>query len=205
MIGDLADYRKLNMKKVIIVILIILLLIISITVFIISRNIKKPIEKEEVNNETNLNNQSNVETFYSIDNLISIEVPKKYELTSVQNSEYLIKLTSEYNMNIYISKMDKEESRPLSSIARADQLAYTEEYNAISNLSKIKELSVNDRPAYTYSFHYLDENLKQAFFLQVVLLQIDNEVYVFDMDFPLNDLTLYTNLVKEVLENFKKY
>jgi hypothetical protein len=108
-------------------------------------------------------------------------------------------------MDVYISKMEKMENRPLSSVARADKLAYLEEYNAYSNLSDIKELNVNGNEAYTYSFHYLDENLRKAFYIQVVLLELDDAIYVFDIDFPLDDLTLYTNLTTEVLETFTKY
>ena len=72
-------------------------------------------------------------------------------------------------------------------------------------MSDIKELNVNGNLAYTYSFHYLDENLNKAFCIQVVLLELDDGIYVFDIDYPLDDLSLYKNLVTEVLEKFIKY
>lgn len=189
---------KLNVKKVIIAILIILLLIISITVFIISKiTVNDPtIEKD--------NFEEKIKSFTDIDNTISIEISKKYNLVQKYNSEYLIKLSSEENADIYISKIEKIEGRDLSTIARADKLAYLESYNSCSNVSELKELDVNGNKAYTYSFHYLDENLQKAFYIQIVLLEIEEEIYIFDIDFPLDDLVLYTNMMTETLSTFKK-
>ncbi len=205
MIYDYSDYRKLNIKKVIIVVAIAVLLVVSVTVFVISRKM----EKAE-NTEKNLPQKTQVEeaktqVFYDIDHKVSVELPTKYKLNQAYNSEYLIKLSSDENMDVYISKIDKMENRPLSSVARADKLAYLESYNAYSNLSDLKEISVNGNLAYTYSFHYLDENLRKAFLIQVVLLELDDGIYIFDIDFPLDDLTIYTNLTTEVLEKFVKY
>ena len=205
MIGKFSDYRQLNIKKVIIAVSIALLLIVSIVVFSISRKMENSDTIENNNNVVAEKVTSKTEVFYDIDDTISIEIPRKYELKQTHNSEYLIKLSSDYNMDIYISKMEKIENRPLSSIARADKLAYLEEYNASSNVSDIKELTVNGNLAYTYSFHYLDENLTKAFYIQVVLLELEDGIYVFDIDFPLNELTTYTNVTTEVLENFIKY
>lgn len=203
MIDDFSTYRKLNIKKVAMVVAILLLFIVSITVFIISRKMEK---REEPNNSVSVQNtESKTAIFYDLENTISVEVPKKYELKQSHNSEYLIKLSSDYNMDVYISKIEKLEGRPLSSVARADKLAYLESYNTYSNLSDLKELNVNGNSAYTYSFHYLDENLRKAFLIQVVLLELEDAIYIFDIDFPLDDLTIYTNLTTEVLEKFIKY
>lgn len=203
MMEDFSNYRQLNIKKVIIVVSIIALLIISVTVFCISRKMAK--SDDSGNNVVPENVDSKTEIFYDVNNTVSVEVPKKYGLKQTHNSEYLIKLSSDYNMDIYVSKIERVENRPLSSIARADKISYLEEYNAYSNLSDLKELNVNGNSAYTYSFHYLDENLRKAFYIQVVLLELEDGIYIFDIDFPLDDLTTYTNLTTEVLEKFIKY
>lgn len=202
---DFSGYRKLNIKKVIIAVAILVLLIVSIVVFAISRKMENQ-PKESKNNVVLENNtEAKTQVFKDLDGRVSIELPTKYNLTQAHNSEYLIKVSSPENMSIYISEMEKLEGRPLASIARADKLAYIESYNANSNVSDIKELTVNGNLAETYSFHYLDENLNKAFCLQVVLLELDDGIYVFDIDYPLDDLSLYKNLVTEVLEKFIKY
>lgn len=202
---DFSGYRKLNIKKVIIAVAILALLIVSIIVFVASRKMENQ-PKENNNTQAVENNvESKTQIFKDVDGKVSIELPTKYNLVQAHNSEYLIKVSSPENMSIYVSYMEKMEGRPLASVARADKLAYIESYNANSNVSDIKELNVNGNLAETYSFHYLDENLNKAFCLQIVLLELDDGIYIFDIDYPLDDLSLYKNLVTEVLENFIKY
>lgn len=193
--------RKLNIKKVIIAVLILILVIVSIVIFTISR------KTAIVENNTNIQNEeenSTTDIFTDVENTISIEIPKKYKLEQVHNNEYLIKLSSDENVDVYISTIDKVEGRSLFAIARADKLAYLESYNSYSNASELKELEVNGNKAYMYSFHYLDENLNKAFYIQVILLEIGEKIYIFDIDFPLEDLVLYTNLATETLSLFKQ-
>ena len=197
-------YEKLNIKKVVIAVLILVLFIVSLIVFIISKIGTNKVDKYDnlpVESKTKIENTK--EIFTDIDNTISVELDKKYNLIQTQNNEYLIKLTSDEDVDIYISKLEGLEGKELSSIARADKLAYLESYNTYSNLSDLKELNVNGNQGFTYSFHYLDENLNKAFYIQVVLLKVNDVVYVFDMDFPLDELNFYTNLFTETLAEFK--
>lgn len=196
-------YEKLNIKKVVIAVLIGILLIVSIIVFVISRvGAHKNEIQEEANNQTE-QTESNTMVFTDLANTISIELDKKYNFVQAQNNEYLIKLSSDEDTDVYISKLEGLEDKELYSVARADKLAYLESYNTYSNLSELKELNVNGNQAFTYSFHYLDENLKKAFYIQVVIMKVNDGIYVFDVDFPLDQLDYYTNLLLETLTNFK--
>lgn len=202
-------YEKLNIKKVVIAILIGILLIVSIVVFTISRigaHKNKVAEKNSVSDtveEVVPEVESNIVVFKDTENTISIELDKKYNFVQSQNNDYLIKVSSDQDADIYISKLDGLEGKEMYSVARADRLSYLESYNSYSNLSELKELNVNGNQAFTYSFHYLDENLKKAFYIQVVLLKVGDNIYVFDFDFPLDELNFYTNLLTETLAEFK--
>ena len=196
-------YKKLNVKKVVIAVLIGVLLIISIIVFVISRIGAKKIEEENKKIIAESMSESTTTVFKDTANTISIEVDKKYNFVQAQNNEYLIKIFSTEDSDIYISRLEGIEDKDLSSVARADKLAYLEDYNSYSNLSDLKELNVNGNQAFTYSFHYLDENLKKAFYIQVVLLKVNDKIYVFDVDFPLDELNFYTNLLTDTLASFK--
>lgn len=198
-------YEELNIKKVVIAILILLLLIVSIIVFAISKvgTQSSSSNDNKVSNVKNPSSQSTTAIFEDSESRVSIELPKKYNLTQSFNSEYLIKLTSEENVDVYVSKIERIDGRNLETIARADKTSYLESYNAYSNLSDLKELDVQGNRAFTYSFHYLDENMNKAFYIQVTLLEVGEEIYFFDVDFPLEDLVLYTNLVSDTLSNFK--
>lgn len=202
-------YEKLNIKKVVIAILIGILLVVSIIVFTISR---VGAHKNKVAQENNTSDtvedvapavENNKVVFKDTENTISIELDKKYNLVQSQNNDYLIKVSSDQDADIYISRLDGLEGKEMYSVARADRLAYLESYNSYSNLSELKELNVNGNQAFTYSFHYLDENLKKAFYIQVVLLKVGDSIYVFDFDFPLDELNFYTNLLTETLAEFK--
>lgn len=202
-------YEKLNVKKVVIAVLIGILLIVSIIVFTISRvgahknKIAEQSQNEYQESQEQVEEESNIAVFTDTEKTISIELDKKYNLVQSQNSDYLIKVSSDQDVDIYISRLEGLEGKELYSVSRADRIAYLESYNSYSNLSDLKELNVNGNQAFTYSFHYLDENLKKAFYIQVVLLKVGEKVYVFDFDFPLDELNFYTNLLTETLAEFK--
>ena len=189
--------RQLNMKKVIIISAILVILLIVIITSII-KHFTKPAETNSTITETST-------IFYSTDNSFSVELSNNYNLADFNsNLGYLLELRSEDNLNVFISKKEAFQGKSLSEIIDADKSAYLEKFENYSNLSEIKELSVNNNIAYTYSFHYLDKNLNQAFYLQVVWLQIDNNYYVFDIEFPLDDLSFNSNIATAVLSTFQE-
>ena len=188
--------KYLNFKKIIIAtIFIIILLIILTTTIFKHKKIQKEIKIEEQNPNT---------SFYDKEKNISIELSKGYGLSQYESKQnYLIELRSKDNLDIFVSKGNNIDGKSLNTIVTADRLAYTQKFSSFSNLSDIKELTVNNNLAYTYSFHYLDSNLNQAYYIQIVWLQIDNNYYIFDIEFPLDDLALYTNVITDTLANFK--
>ena len=188
--------KYLNFKKIIIAtIFIIILLIILTTTIFKHKKIQKEIKIEEQNPNT---------SFYDKEKNISIELSKGYGLSQYESKQnYLIELRSKDNLDIFFFFFNNIDGKSLNTIVTADRLAYTQKFSSFSNLSDIKELTVNNNLAYTYSFHYLDSNLNQAYYIQIVWLQIDNNYYIFDIEFPLDDLALYTNVITDTLANFK--
>jgi len=189
--------RQLNVKKVIIICLILVIILISLIV-VIARKISSPKENDNTKKPTSST------VFNSPDHSVSIELPNTFNLKSYNsNLNYLIELRSKDNLNIFLSKETTTQNQNLANIIEADKLAFLSNFDSYSNLSDTKELSVNNHLAYTYSFHYLDKNLNQAFYLQVTWLQIENTFYIFDIEFPLNDLAFNTNITSTVLSSFK--
>lgn len=188
--------KYLNIKKIIIAtIFIIILLIILTTVISKHKNVQEELKIEEQNPNT---------VFYDKDKNISIELSKGYGLSQYESEQsYLIELRSKDNLDIFVSTENNIDNKSLDTIVKADRLAYTQKFSSFSNLSDIKELSVNNNLAYTYSFHYLDSNLNQAYYIQIVWLQVNDIYYIFDIEFPLDDLAIYTNIITDTLANFK--
>ena len=194
--NEIFEYRKkLNIKKIALAIILILFIVIMILDLVSEiTNKKEPI---------NVDAQNPNAIFYDSNNTISIELSKQYELSEYKPSgDYLIELRSPNNLNIFISHQDLIENRTLSSIVSSDLRSYIEEYTSYSNLSDVTEFTVKDKIAYTYSFHYLDSKTNTPYYLQVVWLESENGYYIFDIEFPLENLNNYTKIVNETLVAF---
>lgn len=186
--------KQLNIKKVIIIVSIIITLIIIF--FAYQHNKKQKLLIEEASNPNTV--------FYDNKKTISVELSKMYGLKKYTPvNDYLIELRSEKNLNIFVSFKENIKEKSLKDIVSADKLAFTQSFEKQSNISEIRELNVNGHSAFTYSFHYLDQNLNIPFYIQIVWLEFKGNYYIFDIEFPLNDLNSYINIVTETLSNFK--
>lgn len=195
--------KHLNIKKVVIVSLILIIFLISILIMIfvkIHNNKNTPDISEKIIEE-----EKNI-VFYSEDKSISVELSKAFNLKPYSsNLGYLLDLRSDNNLDIYISRENMIPNKQLLEIVEADKNVYLKKFESYSNLSEIKELSVNGNIAYTYSFHYLDKNLNNAFYIQVTWLQINDTLYIFDIEFPLDELVFNSNISSSILSSFKTF
>ncbi len=190
--------RQLNKKKVAIVSAILVLILVLI-IFLIARKISTP-NKETEKQDSN----STTTVFESPDHSIRVELSNALNLKNCESDlGYLMELRSENQLNIFITRENAIQNQALSEILEADKATFLSNFESHSNLSETKELSVNGNSAYTYSFHYLDKSLNKAFYLQVAWLQINNTLYIFDIEFPLDDLSFNTNITSAVLSSFK--
>lgn len=194
--NELFQFRKeLNIKKIIIAFIIIMFFIVIITELVVGLIKSKNQEVSEAQNPNSI--------FYDTNNTISIELSKQYQLSQYNSSEnYLIELRSPSELNIFISFKDSIENHSLSEVASGDLHSYIENFNGYSNLSDLKEFKAGEKTAYTYSFHYLDAGTKIPFYLQVIWLQAENGYYIFDIEFPLESLNNYTNIINETINSF---
>ena len=70
-------------------------------------------------------------------------------------------------------------------------------------MSELREFKKDDKSIYTYSLDYLDSQIKTAFYLQVIWFETENGYYIIDIEFPLDDLDNYKNIINETIDNFK--
>lgn len=189
------EFRKeLNIKKIIIVILIIAL-IVGIVIWKYSSS-TEPKENKKVE-DTNPNT-----TFYSENQNISLELSKDYNFTQyLPANNYLLELRNDDNLNIFISEENVLENKNLSEIVSADQTAYLSNFDKHSNLSSVTEFDRNGKPAYTYSFHYLDSKTKTAYYLQTIWIESGEKYYILDIEFPLNSLNENSKIINDVLNS----
>jgi len=191
-----AFRKNLNIRKVAIVAGIIIAIIIVVALIL---HTPAPAPKNETSSEITAPSGS---IFYNSTNSVSIELSKAYNLKQYSSEHYIIELRSFDNLGIFISETEVIPNKKLSSIVETDKQSFLEEFEGHSNLSDTKELLVRGNPAYTYSFHYLDTNLNKPFYIQIVWLEIDNIYYIFDIEFPLEDMIINTNVITETLTSF---
>ena len=193
--------KRLNIKKVVITIFIIMTLILLILFFYIIK--EKPIGNTS---QTSIYHpDKDTTTFLDKNRFISLELSNNYDLKQYTSTkDYLLELRSKSNLAIFVSFKNKIEGKNFKDVVSADKFAFIENFSTVSNTSEIEEFTTNQNVGYTYGFHYLDKNLNTTFYIQVIWLEIDNNYYIFDIEFPLNDLNHYINVVTDVLSNFQK-
>ena len=187
--------KKINVKKLAIVILIGIALILGI-IFTHSLISKKKVEKIE--------SEKPNKTFYSADKSISLDFLKTYEFAQYAPKDgYLMELRTPKNLNIFVSKNTILPEKTLYDIASADLKTYINEFTNYSNISELNEFDYNGNKAYTYSLHYLSS--KTPYYLQVIWLETANAYYTLDIEFPLEDLNNYTNVINDTINSFVIY
>lgn len=194
--NQIFEFRKeLNVKKLAIAAIIILAVIGGI-IFISSSVSKKEEEKIE--------SEKPNKTFYSSDKTISLDYLKTYGFNQYKTNEnYLMELRTENNLNVFVSKKDLLPGKTLYDIATADSKTYINEFANYSNISELSEFNYNEKKAYTYSLHYL--NSKVPYYLQVIWIESSNAYYILDIEFPLEDLNNYTNIINDTINSFVIY
>ena len=183
----------LNIKKVI----FIIILITIISIFAVNSH-KKALSFGENLGENRL--------FTGKNDSVKVTVSKEYKLKQYNTYlDYLLELRNDNNLSIFVKKLDNSliGNKTLANLIRGDRTTYIKEFNSVTNLSEITDFNVNNNSASTYNFQYVDTNQNQTYSLQVVFLQIDNNIYVFDFDFPTENSN-YSNLVNDFLNNFNK-
>lgn len=194
--NQIFEFRKqLNIKKIILFVFIVLIAVICtiFTISLFSGKQQEKIESEKPNT-----------TFYDKAKTISLDFKKTYGFIQYNPSEnYLMELRTENNLNIFISKKDIIASKNLHEIVSSDIKTYINEFQTHSNISEITEFDYNGNKAYTYSLHYL--NSKKPYYLQVIWVETPSCYYTLDIEFPLDDLNNYTNIINDTINSFMIY
>lgn len=193
--NEIFSFRKeLNIKKIVLVILIIFCIM-----GIILWNLFSPNEKTEKEN-SNIENLNSV--FYSENKKVSLTLSNSYKFIQYKpNSNYILELRNEDNLNIFITEENLLENLTFSELVSADLKSYVSQFANSSNVSNISEFNKDGKPAYTYSFHYLDSNTKTAYYLQTIWIEYNDKYYIIDVEFPLSSLNENSKIINDILNS----
>lgn len=196
------NFNQPNKSKIVTATAIAFLIVILAFSYIITH--PKPKKAEPKTAEYTETNPSSVFTDYN--KTIQIELSNIYGFGQYKpkNDTHLLELRTNNDVNIYISRIAKVEGKNLLSVANADKKSFTESFSKTSNISTVKETVISGKNVATYSFHYLDEPYKKAFYIQVAVLEYSNCFYILDIEFPQDNISSYANLVKDAISSFKE-
>lgn len=200
--NKIFEFRKeLNIKKIIIAILIFIVVVVIFTVLYLKLSSNNSANSNNLQNPI-INSENPNSIFYSSNKVLSLELSKDYGFKQYKPSgNYLLELRNEKNLNIFISEEKVIENTTLFDVVSADIKAYIEGFNQYSNLSNITEFDRGGKPSYTYSFHYLDNNTKTAFYFQSMWIEYNNKYYIIDIEFPLNTLNENSKIINDILNS----
>lgn len=194
--------RQLNIAKVLVVAAsFIIIIIIAFVFFTPNNNNEKPL----LTNTINKTHENKISDFKSKNNEIILSLNNSYGLSQFDSiQDYILELRSEDNLNIFIEKKNLSTDTILYNLVNKDKEIYIKEFNSISNISDIREITMADGTiGYTYGFHYLDNQMKKPFYLQIIWIQKDSNYYILSAEFPLDKLDTYSKIINEITTNLK--
>ena len=193
--NQIFEFRKeLNIKKILIVLLIILIIsgLILGKVFPPSKESSFVKIKDEVTESK----------FYSKNKNFSLTLSSSYNFIQFDPAEsHILELRNENNLNIFVAEENLLQNLTLAELVEADLKSFVAQFKKSSDISNVTEFDRGGKPAYTYSFHYLDSNTKTAYYLQTIWIEYNDRYYIIDIEFPLNSLNENSKIINDVLNS----
>ena len=193
--NQIFEFRKeLNIKKI----LIVLLIIFIITGLILW----KVFSPSEESSSVKIKDEVTESKFYSKNKNFSLTLSSSYNFVQFDPAEsHILELRNENNLNIFVAEENLLQNLTLAELVEADLKSFVAQFEKSSDISNVTEFDRGGKPAYTYSFHYLDSNTKTAYYLQTIWIEYNDRYYIIDIEFPLNSLNENSKIINDVLNS----
>ena len=193
--NQIFEFRKeLNIKKI----LIVLLIIFIITGLILW----KVFSPSEESSSVKIKDEVTESKFYSKNKNFSLTLSSSYNFVQFDPAEsHILELRNENNLNIFVAEENLLQNLTLAELVEADLKSFVAQFKKSSDISNVTEFDRGGKPAYTYSFHYLDSNTKTAYYLQTIWIEYNDRYYIIDIEFPLNSLNENSKIINDVLNS----
>ena len=193
--NQIFEFRKeLNIKKI----LIVLLIIFIITGIILW----KVFSPSEESSSVKIKDEVTESKFYSKNKNFSLTLSSSYNFIQFDPAEsHILELRNENNLNIFVAEENLLQNLTLAELVEADLKSFVAQFKKSSDISNVTEFDRGGKPAYTYSFHYLDSNTKTAYYLQTIWIEYNDRYYIIDIEFPLNSLNENSKIINDVLNS----
>lgn len=185
-IDRFIEIHKKKTKIILLILLAILLLGFIIYIFL-GKNISFLFK-----------NKSTSSIINSSDNIFQISVDNSYNLKYSPSDKYILNIYSNDGFSLTVSKVNKYNFK-LKDILISDQENFLNLLGEYSNLSKISEKKYYNISGYTYSLNYIND-IKE-YKLTEFVTEIENNLYFFDIQYPIKKEFLYKNIQENLLNS----
>ena len=121
------------------------------------------------------------------------------QINENSDNSYLIDVNlEEDDMFIYASSIQKLHDIDLYDEVKEDKDSYFQNKENVRNDSEIYESTINNNKAYEYNFVYFDKSYEKDFYCNVIWIEHNDFIYVFNFEISNYNLEKYTDIFSTI-------
>ena len=134
---------------------------------------------------------------------VSIPTSINYTINSKENNDFTIDLYSKQDeMYMYATTISKMRELDLLEVATDDKTEYFKDKENIREDSGIIQTTINNYKACEYNLVYYDKEYGKDFYCNVVWLETQNYIYVFNFEVVNNNADKYKDIFINIKNSF---
>ena len=144
-------------------------------------------------------------TLESSDKKFKIDIPTDmhYTINSKENNDFTIDLYSKQDeMYMYATTISKMRELDLYEVATDDKTEYFKDKENIRDDSGIIQTTINNYNACEYSLVYYDKEYGKDFYCNVVWIETENDIYVFNFEVVNDNANKYKDIFINIKNSF---
>lgn len=144
-------------------------------------------------------------TLESTDGKFKVSIPTSinYTINSKDNNDFTVDLYSKQDeMYMYATRIEKIRELDLLEVASDDKTEYFKAQENIRDDSGIIQTTINNYKACEYSLVYYDKEYGKDFYCNVVWVETDNNIYVFNFEVVNDNANKYKDIFINIKNSF---
>lgn len=134
---------------------------------------------------------------------VSIPTSINYTINSKENNDFTIDLYSKQDeMYMYATTISKMRELDLLEVATDDKTEYFKDKENIREDSGIIQTTINNYKACEYNLVYYDKEYGKDFYCNVVWLETENNIYVFNFEVVNDNADKYKDIFTNIKNSF---
>lgn len=175
----------LNKKTIIILVVVLILIILAICGYFAYKKSKTPV------------------TLTSNDNSFKLTVPGNIKF-SKKDSDTLDIFSKKDEMILSSTVIKKEREIELSDAAALEMAGLPNIKTNLDNLSSLTKFELNGHEACKYSYTYFDKDYNNNFYVEIIWIKTDKNLYVLDLEVITKNQEKYKTYFDSIVNSFEE-